>query len=129
MEAIVNKFYTYIKAGKIMGLKCNICGAYSFPPRAVCENCGSTDMSWVEMSGRGKLLFASASSGWKGRPRYIQGTVKLEEGPVVAGIIISDFDFSNLEEIWNYNLADLKVIAKIIKNPEGIEAIAFELMK
>ncbi|MDH5363732.1 MAG: zinc ribbon domain-containing protein, partial [Dehalococcoidia bacterium] len=37
-------FSTYrdaLKEGKLLGLKCNQCGAYTAPPRKVCSKCGS----------------------------------------------------------------------------------------
>ncbi len=80
------------------------------------------------MSGRGKLLLASLGKHRLVNTPVIQGTVKLEEGPVVSGpIIIPGFDFSNPEKIWGYNRANIDVTAEIIKNPEGVEAVAFKV--
>jgi len=128
MEAIVSRFYDYLRQGKIMGLKCKRCGSCNFPPRAFCLNCGSPEQDWFEISGRGKLLFASATNRGRGAwpVKYILGTVKLEEGPLVMGmVLIEDFDFSKLEEVWKYNGANIEVVAQIVKNPKGIEAVAF----
>lgn len=61
---------------------------------------------------------------------FIQGTVKLEEGPLVPGmVIVDDFDFSHPERIWDYNAANISVLTEIVKNPLGVESIAFRIIE
>ena len=45
----------FLKEDKLMGSKCNQCGAVFTPPRPICIQCHSSDMEWLEMQGRGKL--------------------------------------------------------------------------
>ncbi|MEM3587301.1 MAG: zinc ribbon domain-containing protein [Candidatus Jordarchaeaceae archaeon] len=128
MEAIVARFYEYLQQGKIMGMKCKRCGSYNFPPRGTCLICGSPEQEWVEINGKGKLLYASATNRGRGAwpVNYVLGTVKLVEGPIVIGrILIENFDFTKLENIWKYNGANIDVVAQIVKNPKGIESVAF----
>ena len=59
---------------------------------------------------------------------FLQGTVKLDEGPWVSGMLLDDsFDLSKPEKILEYNGADIPVRLAIVKNPEGTEAVAFRL--
>ena len=52
----VNDFIDYLEQGKVMATRCKACGRVFFPPRADCYHCLSSDMEWVEVSGRGKLV-------------------------------------------------------------------------
>ena len=62
--------------------------------------------------------------------QYLQGTVRLEEGPLVSGIVLDDsFDPSRPEKIWEYNDAHINVVMEIFKNPEGAEAVAFRVVR
>ena len=40
---------------KLMGSRCKECGTRFVPPRSICESCYSSEMEWVEMTGKGKL--------------------------------------------------------------------------
>lgn len=52
----VNDFIDYLEKGKVMATRCKSCGIVFFPPRADCYNCFSSDIEWLEISGRGKLV-------------------------------------------------------------------------
>jgi len=113
-----------------MGAKCDACKHVMLPPQSVCGQCYGYDLSWIELSGRGKLLYASVGKHRLMGLDFIQGTVKLEEGPLVPGmVIVDDFDFSHPEIIWNYNVANISVLAEIVKNPLGVESIAFRIIE
>ncbi len=130
MQPIVRQFYEYLKSGKIMGLKCGECGYVLLPPLGTCLKCGSYDLNWVPLSGRGELLFASVGTHRLMGLEFIQGTVKLEEGPLVPGrIIVDDFDYSRPEKIWDYNQAGISVMAEMTKNPMGVDSIAFRVIR
>ena len=52
-----------LKKDKLLGLRCNDCGAYTCPPMMVCNECASTNLEIVEMSGKGKIVtFTTATS-------------------------------------------------------------------
>jgi len=36
--------------------RCTRCGAWRFPPRAICNRCGSFDFEWEPASGRGTVV-------------------------------------------------------------------------
>lgn len=114
----------------MMGLKCDVCGYVLLPPRGLCPQCGSSNLIWIQLSGRGKLLFASAGTHRLMRIEFILGTVKLEEGPIVPGVVfIEGFDYSKPEKIWEYNQADISVVAEVTQNPAGTESIAFRIIQ
>ena len=45
----------YLKEEKLMGCRCEGCGALYLPPRPICIKCQGEDMAWVEMQGKGSL--------------------------------------------------------------------------
>lgn len=63
--------------------------------------------------------------------QYLQGKVKLEEGPWISGMLLDDsFDLSKPEKIWEYNhRSDIDVLMEVIKNHEGVEAVAFRVLR
>lgn len=130
MEAVVHEFYSQLKQGRILGRRCEACGRFHFPPQGLCSECGSDRLAWGPVSGTGTLLFASTGEHRMMGLRFVQGTVQLEEGPVVSGmVILPDFDLSKPGDIWDYNRADLPVVAEVVKNPQGGEAVAFRLVR
>jgi hypothetical protein len=86
-ETKVADFVHHLEEGKIMGTKCKNCGALNFPPRADCANCLSSDVEWVELSGKGKLITYTtahfAPVGFEDDAPYTLALVELEEGPRV----------------------------------------------
>ena len=52
----VNDFVNYLEDGKVMHTRCKDCGLVFFPPRADCYQCLTSNMEWLEVSGKGKLL-------------------------------------------------------------------------
>lgn len=90
MEPYVYNWYQYLKEGKIMGLRCRECGTYEFPPVPVCNECSSTDMEWVEMSGEATIKSATyVAMGifpYSKEP-VVSATLRLKEGPVFVSWI------------------------------------------
>jgi uncharacterized OB-fold protein len=128
VEPIVNQFYGYLKKGKIVGMRCSECGAVSFPPVGICPDCGGKEFLWTPISGRGKLMFASVGPHRMMGIEFLQGTVRLEEGPWVSGMLLDDsFDLTKPEEILKYYRSNTDVVAEVVKNPEGVEAVAFRV--
>ena len=130
MQPVVHDFYNHLKEGKILGHRCAACGAVQFPPMGLCPECGTNDLSWFPLSGKGTLLFASVGRHPMMEITFLQGTVKIEEGPLISGMLLDDsFDFSRPEKVFEYNGANMPVRLVIVKNTEGTEAVAFRLDK
>ena len=49
-------FWSWCAKGELRLQSCAACGKLSWPVVPACEHCGSRDMSWKRMSGRGKIV-------------------------------------------------------------------------
>lgn len=71
---------------------CNPCGRHYFYPRAACPVCGSTDVSWVTVSGRARLhtyvINHRPAPGFEDDGPYAIAVVELEEGPRMMANIV-----------------------------------------
>ena len=100
-------FYEFVREKKLMGTKCKASGIVYLPPRPYCSVSHSSDMEWVEMSGKGKLeaftvtLFGPTrmvEAGYGPKNPYCVGVVRLDEGPAISAQILG-LDLSKPEEI------------------------------
>jgi uncharacterized OB-fold protein len=86
-ELTFNKYLDALKENRLLGLKCNQCGAYTAPPRKVCSECGSDDMEIVPLSGKGEIqtftVIFVPPEGFEAP--FVVAMVKLDEGPWVMG--------------------------------------------
>ena len=130
-ESIVKRYYEELGKGKLIAKKCKTCEGYTFPPTTACEHCGKTDLEWVVLSGRGKLLFVSNGVVPPPNPRFDElapttyGHVQLEEGPYISAII--NGVKPDPEELQNiYNRGPIDVVSDIIKVKE-LNVLAFKL--
>ncbi|MFX1339655.1 MAG: Zn-ribbon domain-containing OB-fold protein [Promethearchaeota archaeon] len=96
-EFTIESYLEFIRNKKLMGTKCKDCGAMFVPVRKLCIDCNSTNMEWVEMSGKGEIAaFTSITVGTpffveKGYDRnkpYCFSVIKLQEGPMVSGQLV-----------------------------------------
>jgi uncharacterized protein len=90
-------FHTYLNEGKLMGSRCVDTGEIFVPPRAMCPRTYSTNMEWVELSGRARLLTfttvhigttAMVRAGYDRQHPYCAGIVELAEGPRFSAQIV-----------------------------------------
>ena len=76
---------------RLEGTVCANCGAKFFPPRQVCTECQSTEMTPHEFDGHGEIYSFStvrqAPMGHEAAVPYIVGIIKLDEGPLVEAQI------------------------------------------
>ena len=96
------KYAEGLKQGKLLGLKCNDCGAYTAPPKKVCMECSSENLEVVELSGKGKLqtftVLRVCPEGFE--PPYIVAIAETDEGPWLTGNLIDvDPDKATMELI------------------------------
>jgi len=96
-DITIQSYLEYIANKKLMGSKCKKCNAMYVPPRKLCIKCNSTDMEWVEMSGKGKVAAFScigvgttfmAEKGYSMKKPYCFSVIKLDEGPMISGQLI-----------------------------------------
>ena len=79
-------FWEWCAKGELRLQRCSACGQYSWPPLEACEHCGSRELAWECMSGRGTI------ASWCTFERDYYGgilpipwdtiLVELEEGPM-----------------------------------------------
>lgn len=79
---------TATAAGSLCLQCCEQCGTVQYPPREVCSNCLSGELSWREVNPAGTVLASSelhhALEPWfKERTPWLMGSIKLDCGPVV----------------------------------------------
>jgi len=90
-------FYGFLNEHRLMGSRCQSCGALHLPPRALCPACYGEEMEWEEMSGEGKLVAfttihiaptAMIEAGYGRDKPYCTGIVQLAEGPAISAQIV-----------------------------------------
>lgn len=89
-------FDQFISEHKLMAVHCTYCGSLYVPPRAICPQCYSEDLEWIETSGKGKLAAFTViysgptfmvEQGFDRKNPYVSGIVELEEGPRLSARI------------------------------------------
>ena len=93
LERIVKPYYDALEEGKILARKCQDCGAIEWPPLLGCNTCGSTNMEWIEMSGKGTMIQMVMASPITMKPEmedikpYCLGIVETAEGVAVNAMV------------------------------------------
>jgi uncharacterized protein len=74
--------------------RCETCGHHVWYPRAHCPRCHSTDLDWVEVSGRGRIYSFSvvrkAQGDWAEHVPFALAYVELDEGPRILTNVVTD---------------------------------------
>lgn len=100
-------FETFLKEKKLMGSHCSSCNKDYLPPRAICSQCHSDQLTWVEFSGKAKLAAftsiyiaptAMIQAGYGRDKPYLAGIVELEEGVKISAQVLG-LDAKKPEEI------------------------------
>jgi uncharacterized OB-fold protein len=80
--------------------KCKSCGKVFFPPRLVCDQCGSREFETIRAKDEGTLLSYTVirvpPSEFSDQAPYAVGIVELDGGPTIT-TQIADCDFDRLE--------------------------------
>ena len=88
-KLIFKDYNEALKQNKLLGLKCQSCGAITVPPKMVCRQCTSPDMQITELKGEGKIrTFTTVFVAAEGREDELPYTivmVELGEGPWIMG--------------------------------------------
>jgi uncharacterized protein len=86
-------FYENLKRGELCALRCKSCQSYVMPPTSLCGKCLSTDLEWVKLSKRGKIISFSeifvSNKKFQDRTPYVVSIIETEEGVRLPGIIKS----------------------------------------
>ena len=89
----MKEFWAATAEGRLTMPKCNDCSLYVWYPRPFCPACGSTDVTWTDVSGKGTVytftaVHRSGVPGFKDALPYVIAYVELEEGPRVMTNIV-----------------------------------------
>jgi uncharacterized OB-fold protein len=96
-ELTIQNYLEFIANKKLMGSKCKDCGELYVPIRKLCTKCNSTNLEWVEMSGKGKLAAFTCitvgtpyfiEKGYDRKKPYCFSVIKLNEGPMVSAQLV-----------------------------------------
>ena len=82
------EFYAFLARGELRLQRCAGCGAWRHPPRHRCVQCGSGDVTWEPVTGRGRVFswtvtHRAIDSAFT--PPYAILVVELVEGPRLVG--------------------------------------------
>ena len=100
-------FYVGLTQHKLLASRSLSTGQLFLPPRPLDPKDMSTEMEWVELSGKGKLLTftviyvgtsAMIAAGYDRKNPYCVGIVQTDEGPAISAQIM-DLDLSHPELI------------------------------
>jgi len=93
----VAAFNNYLKAHRLMGSRDISTGEMFLPPRPLNPSDFSTDMDWIEFSGKGELqAFTSiyinstlmTEAGFNRSNPCVVGIIKTAEGPSISGLVV-----------------------------------------
>ena len=95
---LTKPFYDGAKEGKLLLPRCEDCNRVHWYPRYICPFCHSTNISWIESSGEGRIhTFAvqhRAFGGWAKEVPFVTAYIDLNEGDrmvtVLRGVDASD---------------------------------------
>ena len=87
----IEQFYKFLQQGKLMAGICQKCKKVHLPPRPFCDNCGSQEFSWLNISGKGKLVTYTiinvAPQQFQSMTPYAVGIVELDGGLKIPGML------------------------------------------
>lgn len=72
---------------------CDDCGHYQFYPRIFCTQCSSKQVSWVAVTGRGRvrsftICRHAVSKAYAAEAPYVVALIQLEEGPTMMSNVV-----------------------------------------
>ena len=117
-----SKFWEGLKEGKVYATTCTKCGKMHFPPVADCGNCGSSEVEWIELDGKGKVvtftqIFVKPAS-FSEEPAYIVAIARLKEDVKalawLTGIKREDVKVGMKVKLVAKNFSDKRVAYKFI---------------
>ncbi len=93
---LTQPFWDGAKAGKLVMPRCKDCQSWVWCPRPVCGECGSDQLEWTQLSGRGKVfaftvireVVGRALRGFAPDIPYVTAWIDLDEGPRFCSNII-----------------------------------------
>jgi uncharacterized OB-fold protein len=92
---------SYLEKNQIMATRCKECGTLYFPPRADCPKCRGSEITWVPIEGKGKLVTFTevyfAPPAFQQATPYLLGLAELDDALRVFAPISSEVDCRDLK--------------------------------
>jgi uncharacterized OB-fold protein len=119
---LAGDYFGWHGAGELRVQRCTACATWVHPPQYRCLDCGSADLAWTPMSGRGQL-FTWAVTHRSFHPAFaddlpfVTAVVQLDEGPRIVTM---------LRRLEAGQLVDgLRVRAEFEPRQDGTRAVVF----
>jgi uncharacterized protein len=113
----VTPLISYLEKGVVAGTRCKKCGKMYFPPRADCVDCRTSEVEWVPIEGRARLItFTEVFFGppaFEQSTPYILGLAEFDNGLRVFAPISRDLDRKELK-------MDLELVLKPRHSGAGV---------
>jgi uncharacterized OB-fold protein len=113
----VTPLISYLEKGVVAGTRCKKCGRLYFPPRADCLDCRKSEVEWVPIQGKAKLVtFTQVYFGppaFEQSTPYLLGLAELDNGLRVFAPISHDLDPRELK-------TDIELVLKPRHSGEGV---------
>jgi uncharacterized OB-fold protein len=95
VNADSREYWEGARSDRLLIRKCGACGKTHFLPRHLCPECWSTDLEWIQSSGRGTVhsftvIRRAPLPAFVGRVPYVVALIDLEEGPRMMANILGD---------------------------------------
>ena len=95
-NALTKPFWEGLKADEIRTTQCAQCAHITFPPKKMCPQCGSDNMSWIPLSGKGTLysvtIVHAAPPSFAADAPYTVAIVDTEENVRLIARLLCDTD-------------------------------------
>jgi uncharacterized OB-fold protein len=96
MSEFTRRFWQGLAAGRFETTRCDDCARLTFPPKPFCPHCWSQRVTWVPLSGNGKLysqtVVHAAPAAFQDEVPYRVGIVDLIEGVRIATRVLADIE-------------------------------------
>jgi uncharacterized protein len=113
----VTPLISYLEKGIVAGTRCKNCGRLYFPPRADCLDCRKSEVEWVPIEGKAKLVtFTEVYFGppaFEQSTPYVLGLAEFDNGLRVFAPIGRGVDRKELRP-------DLELVLKSVQSGEGV---------
>lgn len=93
ITALEMPFWKGCNEGRLMIQHCTACGKAVFYPRAACPHCRKDSLTWVQASGRGKVISHTTvrrthHDSFNEEAPYVFAAIELQEGACIYGQLI-----------------------------------------
>jgi uncharacterized OB-fold protein len=96
MSEFTRRFWQGLAASRFETTRCDDCAGLTFPPKPFCPHCWSQRVTWVPLSGGGKLysqtVVHAAPAAFQDELPYRVGIVDLIEGVRIATRVLADIE-------------------------------------